>query len=276
MRKLVILAAAMLLMAACSPQVYNLYLDVRQPSRSGFDLSRKSMAIAYMDSAGSADTLFDHRAASAMARVLESDYFGGEEVIQIYRIPEADSVSVDLMHSLVMDTNRDVVFVLNSKLGDPIPPEMEKCSIDTRLDVYDSMGKDKVRHFKGSSIISAKQEESSETVGQRIATRFLSEWKTEGFSLYYFDDFAASAWERALVSMYDRKFTEAIDTWGTLLTGSALKRACASYNIAMAFYLLQDYELAARWLDQADKLENLSQSPALRKRIASHLEKTQK
>ncbi len=55
--------------------------------------------------------------------------------------------------------------------------------------------------------------------------------------------------------------------------GSAIKRAAASYNIAMAFYLLEDYEMAAKWLDMADSLENLSLSQGLRKRIKSRLEK---
>ena len=37
--------AAALLLAACSPQVYPLYLEVRQPSSSGLNLNRKSMSI---------------------------------------------------------------------------------------------------------------------------------------------------------------------------------------------------------------------------------------
>jgi len=54
------------------------------------------------------------------------------------------------------------------------------------------------------------------------------------------------------------------------------KRACASYNMAMAFYLLEDYEMSSRWLDLADRLEKLSLSDGLHKRLANHLEKTQK
>ena len=41
--------------------------------------------------------------------------------------------------------------------------------------------------------------------------------------------------------------------------------------MAQAFYLLEDYQLSARWLDQAEKLENLSLAPGLRKRLAKHL-----
>ena len=45
------------------------------------------------------------------------------------------------------------------------------------------------------------------------------------------------------------------------------RRACASYNIAVAYYMLGDYELAGRWLDQADRMSKLDLSPGLRKRI---------
>ena len=41
--------AAVLLTAACSPQVYPLYMDVRNPSSSGLNLARKEISIVYRD-----------------------------------------------------------------------------------------------------------------------------------------------------------------------------------------------------------------------------------
>ena len=101
---------------SCSPQVYSLVLDVRQPSPSGLDLARKSMAIVTMETP---DSTFDRNSASAMARVLEQDYYGGEELVQMFRVPAADTVTLDLMHSLVMDTEADVVFLMSSVIGMP-------------------------------------------------------------------------------------------------------------------------------------------------------------
>ena len=46
--------------------------------------------------------------------------------------------------------------------------------------------------------------------------------------------------------------------------------------MAMAFYLLEDYEMSLLWLDYADKLENVPLSGGLRSRLAPHLEKIQK
>ena len=69
----------------------------------------------------------------------------------------------------------------------------------------------------------------------------------------------------------------AIDGWAKIAkSGSDLKKACACYNIAQAFFLMGDYSLSSRWLDEADRFENLSLSPGLRKRLSEHLEKTQK
>ncbi|MBR4735889.1 MAG: tetratricopeptide repeat protein [Bacteroidales bacterium] len=274
MKKLLFPLLALLAVSACSPQVYSLMLDVRGPSTSGLDLSRKSLAIVTMETP---DSTFDRNAASAMARVLEQDYFGGEELVGMYRVPAADSVSLDLMHSLIMDTDADVVFLLNSTID--LPDDKARLPLSTSLSVYDSMGEDKVHRFKGQAYMLPKDgtsdlSEEAEKVGNRIATRFLSTWKTESFSLYYFDDFNAGSWESALKLSYENKFAKAIDVWSKFVKGgTALKRAAASYNIAMAFYLLEDYEMASKWLDMADSLENLSLSPGLRKRITERLEK---
>ena len=268
---------AALAAVSCSPEVYSLYLEVRQPSASGLDLARKSMAIVTMETP---DSTFDRNTASAMARVLENDYFGGEELIGMYRIPAVDTVSLDLMHSLVMDTEADVIFVMNSTLGPTL--DETRVPVKTQLSVYDSMGEDKVNRYKGSAILTPKDNEAglpeeAERVGSRVASRFLSTWKQETFSLYYFDDFNNSKWDQALRYSYKNDFAKAIDVWMELVKGgSAIKKAAASYDIAMAFYLLEDYEMAAKWLDMADSLENLSLSKGLRKRINERLEKLRK
>ena len=59
-----------------------------------------------------------------------------------------------------------------------------------------------------------------------------------------------------------------MDIWFELLeTNDVMKRSCASYNIALACYMLGDYQLAIEWLDLSDKENKLPISDALRKRI---------
>ena len=60
-----------------------------------------------------------------------------------------------------------------------------------------------------------------------------------------------------------------MDLWfGLLDTNDPMKRSCAEYNIALACYMLGDYNLAGQWLERSDKDNKLpNMSDALRKRI---------
>lgn len=278
MKRFAFCVVAALVLAACSPQVYPLYLEVRQPSSSGLDLSRKSMGIVFMDSVNPADSSFDRSAASAFARALEEDYFSGAEEVGLYHTAASDSVSLEKMQTLVMDSGKDVVFLLSSHLG--TARSDGSLPVTTRLSVYDSMGEDKVYRYSGSAILpapgGADAPSQPEVVGERISARFLSKWKTESFRFYYFDQFG-SDWESPIEYVEEGKVGKAIDAWSVLVKkGSAIQRACAAYNMAMAFYLLEDYEMSLLWLDYADKLENVPLSGGLRSRLAPHLEKIQK
>lgn len=310
MKKLTwLLLAALFVAASCSPQVYPLYLGVRQPSEAGLTLVGKTASIVYMDGDNQVDSLFDRQVGSALARALEADYFNGREEIVLSRIASPDSVGTDLMHNLVMETDGDVIFLLHSSLGEmniqPNRPVAGAASPDsayvatasipvqTQLYVYDSMAKDEVKLHKGKAVLKLDvynngitSEEGlrtlallqvpdyAEEVGDRISRRFLSGWINESFSFYYFDDFSSESWFTPLQHAADQEYSKAIDGWSLMVKeGSSVKRACACFNIAQTFFLLGDYGLSARWLAEAEKLENLSQAPALRKRLAVHLEK---
>ena len=309
MKKLTWLLSAVLFVAACSPQVYPLHLGVRQPSESGLTLVGKTASIVYMDGNNQVDSLFDRQVASALARALEADYFNGQEVIGLSRIASPDSVGTDLMHNLVMETGGDVIFLLNSSLGaldmqankpvsgatsvDSAYVAVASMPVQTHLYVYDSMDKDEVKLHKGKAILKlnvfnsgitsedglktlamAQVPDYAEEVGDRISRRFLSTWSNESFSFYYFEDYSSESWFTPLQHAADEEYAKAIDGWALMVKeGSSIKRACACFNIAQTFFLMGDYKLSARWLDEAEKLENLSQAPALRKRLVVRLEK---
>ena len=60
MRRLpLILGLSALALAACSPQTLTMSVDMRHPSKSGIDLSRKTISIVYMDD-GAVDTTFSN------------------------------------------------------------------------------------------------------------------------------------------------------------------------------------------------------------------------
>ena len=293
---------AALVLASCSPQTFTMNVEMRYPSKSGIDLSRKSMSIVYMDD-GQADSTFSNRVASALARNLEEDYFNGNEVIGVYKVP-SDSVTLDLMHGLVMDSGDDVIFLLGRPtFGEPSVSNnaavQHSRSVDSafvanvqipynvRLYVYDSMDKsDRVRDFRGNSILRVPvynngvmaqdyiaaqgvkdKVEGAELIGAQIFNRFAPVWKAEGYSLYYYDDFEGD-WIDAINYVYNYEWKKAADIWmGKMNVRNEEKKACACYNTAVAFYMLGDLNLATKWLDRADTLYDLALSPGLRKRI---------
>lgn len=303
MRKSILtLGLAALALAACSPQTLTLSVDMRHPSKSGIDLSRKSMSVVYMDD-GQADTTFSNGVASSLARSLEEDYFAGNEAIGIYKIP-VDSVSLDLMHNLVIDSGDDVIFLIGPPTFGEVVVETPKAvsnpvSVDSafvsqvqvpynaKLFVYDSMDKDDKLHiFRGNSILRGQlfsngvtateflkekaldfKDMGADLVGKQISNRFVPTWKTENYSLYYYDGWD-NDWVLAASLAYDMKWKRAADIWMKKVNDSSYaKRACACYNTALAFYMLGDLNLATKWLDRADQYGMPDLSPGLRKRI---------
>ena len=296
------LGLAALALAACSPQTLTLNVDMRHPSKSGIDLGRKSMSVVYMDD-GQADTTFSNGVASSLARSLEEDYFAGREAIGVYKIP-VDSVSLDLMHNLVIDSGDDVIFLIGPptfgevSLGETKPVSylvsvdsafvtQAQIPYNAKLFVYDSMDKeDKLHIFRGNSILRGQvysngvtapeflkdkaldfKELGADLVGKQISNRFVPTWKTEAYSLYYFEGWDDD-WVEAAYYAYDMNWKKAADKWMKKVNeGSDTKRACACYNTALAFYMMGDLNLATKWLDRADQYGTPSLSPGLRKRI---------
>ena len=296
------LGLAALALAACSPQTLTLSVDMRHPSKSGLDLAKKTMSIVYMDDE-KPDTTFSNGVASALARSLEEDYFGGNEAIGVYKIP-TDSVSLDLMHRLVIDTGDDVVFLLgppsfgevalseNVALQQPVSVDsafiaQAQIPYAAKLFVYDSMDKeDRLQVFRGNSILRTQvyssgvtapeflkdkalesKELGAELVGKQISNRFVPTWKTEAYSLYYFEGWDDD-WTQAAYLASEMEWKKAADIWMKKIgDNSYTKRACACYNTALAFYMMGDLNLATKWLDRADQFGTPSLSPGLRKRI---------
>lgn len=309
-KRLILAAAAALMLTGCSPELYSIYLEVRQPSSSGLKLAGKSIAVVYMDGPAKSDSLLSAGTAAVFAEALEKDYYGGEPVIGMFAYPIADTVKLEDMHKLVMDTGEDVVFVLRSDIGTPkegknnpfqkaTHPDSayvyaSKVPVSVKLYVYDSMGADLIKSYKGSTLINAAvfnsgivPEENladqiksivpgiaSGSMGEKMSRHFISEWKPESFPFYWFDDLQSSKWTGALDKIQEGKFTDAIKIWEPLVKSrNQYKAAHACYNMAMAFYLLGDMQLATRWLDEADKMENVSQTASLRRRIIKNLQK---
>lgn len=303
-------AAAAAFVTACGPQAFVMDIELRQPSPSGIELAGKSMSVVYMDGLSGRDTLFTKGVAEGFAKGLESEYFGGEESVNIYRMAkDAGGVysAKDTLVNLVMDSGDDVVFLVDSPDFGNISLSKRQivagkgadstnlvyATLPFRLNyyVYDSMDKaDTVRIFRGSSSVRqpvfCRADDTDEFlkekfwhekelfnhgefVGRKSAASFVSDWKEESFVFLYYD---TAGWTKAATAAYEYRWHDAIEQWMKLLdTGNMEKRSCAEYNIASACYLLGDYELALKWLDQSDSDRPVSTSKNLRKLITAKI-----
>ena len=313
MKRSTLLLGAALLLAACSPETFTMNIEMRYPSKSGLDLSRKSMAVVYADNGAASDTAFLRSVASGFARKLEEDYFGGEEVIRLFRVP-GDTAAVtgpSYMQDLVMDTGDDVIFYFSAPefgaigTGENKPSDLKKgkdssyvCSViipfKLKVNAFDSMGKeDKVLHFNGSSAVHPQvfndgmagydklvslawdaAVPQAEIVGAQATGNFLPTWQAERYSFYYYSVLDED-WDSSSQAAYEYRWADAISIWTKIVKANprgGLRRACAEYNLATAFYIVGNYDLASRWLARADADGDLSLSEWLHKRIASRMQ----
>lgn len=292
---------------ACGPSKYTMHLEMRQPSKAGVDLSGKNVSVVYLEDGRSLQDGFNSYMAEGFAASIEKDQGTGEGSVGVYRMTRrkgGDYSSKDTLMNLLLDTGSDFIFLLDTvKLGDMTIGGASRTSYMSSADSsvinsgsipftlkmysYDAMDdKEEVRQYGGTAIaqpavfsdgnlsydqlkVKAYDSLPAEgwSAGEMIGGAFASQWKVEGFSITYFN---SQKWIDALEKADKFDWQGAMDIWFSLLDSKdLLKRSCASYNLAVACYLLGDYKLSAEWLDLSDKESELPLSASLRKRINS-------
>ena len=306
MRKLVVaLAAVCIFIASCSPMKHIVHVEMRHPSKSGVDLAGKDISVVYLETDNTNANAFSEGMADGFAYTLEQDYGTGEGSVGIYRMPmstDGNYASKDSLFNILMDTGADVVFLFDTvRLGTIViggatrvasPRSADSTYISRasmpytmKLFCFDGMDQtEQVKTFGGTSVArpdvySDGRRTSKELMdkamkdldkdgwnaGVLVAESFKSQWKHEQYSIVYYD---SEKWYKALEKAEQYDWKGAMDIWLELLdTHDLMKRACAEFDIAVACYMLGDYQLASQWLDLSDKDNKLPISDAMRKRI---------
>lgn len=296
---------ALVMLSACGPSRHAIYVEMRQPSKSGIEFAGKNVAVVHLDNGNELSSSLSEGIADGLAYSLEQDYGTGEGSVGIYRMPVtkgADYSSKDTLVTLLMDTGSDVLFLIDTlavgkmtmggstSVASASSPDSSYISTGSlpftmKLFCYDAMNKDdKVYSYNGSSVAVpfaysdglqsaevirsravASLPEVGFEAGMTISASFKSQWKHEQYQVVYFD---SAQWFNAMEYADRYEWKHAMDIWLELLdTNDMLKRSCAAYNLALASYMLGDYHLAAEWLDRSDADNKLPMSDTLRKRI---------
>jgi len=272
MKRIVFLAALAVIISSCGLQyaTETVSVEVKYPSLSGVELSGRSMGVVYTYTDVPEDSLFSANLAEGFARKLEENYFSGETLLDIYTIhrnPEGNYGQIDTLVRLVMDTECDVVFLIDCERGvENEASNGDSYPLSMGLYAYDSLDPEDggVKFFKGA--VNSVTDEMAEDLGKKAASKFSTNWKRENYSIYYFYD--SNAWWEAYSAAADMNWAEALKQWISLAdTNNLLKRSCAEYNAALACYMLGDMSFALKWLDMSDSDDKRPVSDALRKRI---------
>lgn len=266
--RLLLFSVLIALLASCGPSKHIMHVDMRQPSKAGVDLAGKIVSVVFLESNDAKSNTFNSGMADGFAYTLENDYGTGEGSVGVFRMRKdegKDYTSRESFLELLVDTGGDVVFLLDEVRLGAFEAGSSSIVVPFSMKMYCFDGMDKsetVKSFSGSSTA----ESDGFDAGVALAESFKAQWKTEAYSLAYFEN---EKWYKALDLAESYDWKAAMDQWFTLLdTQDPLRRSCAEYNIAVACYMLGDYALAEQWLDRSDvdnKLPNMSES--LRKRI---------
>lgn len=294
-----------LILGSCSPSRHAIHVEMRHPSKSGIELAGKNVAVVHLENDNILSNGLCEGMADGLAYALEQDYGTGEGSVGIYRmrvVPGGNYASRDTLVNLLVDTGSDVIFLIDTlavgsmTIGGPTSvassTSVDSSYISTgnlpfkmRLFCFDAMNMDeKVYSYSGSSVAVpfaySDGHQNAETIwknalgslpelgfeaGVTISQSFKSQWKHEQYSVVYFD---SPQWYKAMEYADRYYWKDAMDIWLDLLdTNDLLKRSCAAYNLALASYMLGDYDLSSLWLDRSDADNKLPLSDALRKRI---------
>lgn len=296
-----LLAAAV----SCSPSTFNIGLEMRGPSKSGLSLGNKNLSVVYTDNGNYGDSLFLASVSEGFAQILEKDYFGGNEVVGIYRVDkeqDTDYRSKETLIRMLLETESDVTFLLDlQSMGESSLSAAEKVAAPVSADsayfveastpfamrvyAYDAMNPaDTVLVFNGKSVAKSpvytdgreseavlvkkamlSMDEPGFAIGRQSANIFVSTWQKTDFTLYYY---GSDDWYTASQAAYDYNWKKAMDIWMSMLgTKDMQKRSCIEYNMAVVNCILGQKSLAEQWLDCSDADFRLPESSSLRKKI---------
>lgn len=251
--------------AACSPQVYEMSVDMRYPSSSGLDLTGKSVAMVYPYGLTQEEMQLTSSVAGALADKLDAAYPESDST-RLYTIQYTDDfqkmASPDSLVRLVLKTDADVVFLF----GHPSEFDSGYKQGGFRLPLYcyDSLGgKDAgVRSFTIAADAGTDATVSGKNIGDRISSSFIPTWREEEYGIWYTDD---GAWNSALANALDFKWDAAISGWMSILETAKdpYFRSCLEYNIGLGCFMLGNRELALQWLEQSDAEQKSEMTTAL-------------
>jgi len=271
--RLAIIAALAIAVSACSYYVYPVEVERRGPSTAGLDVAGKTMSVSFVQNSPT-DSVKQSATAEAFAAGLDKLYSEGVPTVELFSLKQvegADYADRDTLVNLVMSTDSDVAFLFDEP-NYILSENSDTSFVMVKLYAYDSLSQiDSVLVFTGRKKYSNSLSLPYST-GKQLSAFFESNWEKETFNIYMYDDYP---WRAAAMYADNMEWDKALDKWleiASSITWHTDKRAYASYNAALACYMLGNYEYALKWLDAAEKEATVNQAASLRAKIKKAIE----
>ena len=286
---LCVAALLMTVMVGCLPQARYFNVDVKGEDFVEIPIEGNSVAVFSIVAQNKFDSVRCSNAALGVAGKIEADRGLKSGDVAVYSIPKIEfrgfpsahndkvkEVDTAYLSQLMMKTGvRMFVFVDNLRFGQySIPYSVVSDELDNinvlvpysvDMNVYDPVKgknlyklelKDSVYMQMVSSALNEKKvgamvsnylPEISVKIGQKLASCLSVQWETQERMLISFGD---AKWEEACDLAQEFKWEEAIKIWMELAGSENPKKAAyAAYNISVGCEMLEQFDLARKWIE---------------------------
>ena len=143
-RRLIVILTFALLLVSCGPSRYTVHVEMRHPSKTGLDLAGKIVSVVYYSGKDSLENEAAENMAMGFAEVIEKDNGTGDGSVGVYSVERSagNYTLKDSLVNLVIQTDGDVVFLLDATIADNLTPEGTPVKVE--LYCYDGLGKEDV------------------------------------------------------------------------------------------------------------------------------------
>jgi tetratricopeptide (TPR) repeat protein len=292
------------LMSGCAPQINYLSVDVRKNAELNIPVGNKSCAIFSVAANAKHDSIRVANVAIGFAEQLEADKnieSGKMPVYSIgaenYWISDANGQMVadkEYVRALAADSDAELLFFINKiKYQQYTVQKVSGYSgyegfnvvlpYMVGLDLFDganakqlhsSMQNDSLFLFVDSSVsennvggvIAKKLPDISRRIGAELAKSLSPQWVTQQRILMTYA--GNSDWEEAYALAEEFQWKEAIEKWMEFSDSKDAKKAAfASYNIAVGCEMLEQFDLAVKWLDYSMSLFPMKETEIYRRQL---------
>ncbi len=133
--------------------------------------------------------------------------------------------------------------------------------------VWTILGKGDIKSVEAVAKVNSAIKDAFKKYGNEIASELSPQWETQSRMVITYDN---EKWLNAFDFAENFKWSEAIDIWlQEVKSDNPKKAAYAAYNIANAFEVLEQYDLAKKWLDFAKSKYHFREIEELRALIES-------